>query len=599
METMDVWDLSVLYESMDDPAFSSDIEEAARGLAEACRDVRSLGASPAADDFAALFGRIDRALNVQDKVVCFRRLVLMTDVENAAALGFSGRIDKLESMRGELLSLLAERIAALANPEALAAAPALSQYRDYLLRVAAQRAHRLPPAQEHAIHAMQQNGGEAWFRLRNRLDASMVAVVKSGRQSINQPINAVRGLAFSRATGERLEGYRAELSAYAAHRALYADCLNAIKGEALALADLRNYPSVLAWMLDISRMRQDTLEALLKAVRTVLPAMRRYLRAKAALLGHRNGIPYYELYAPLGAPGDAFTLKEAGSLLTEVFRAFSPDYGAFIENAFACCWIDATPRAGKQGGALCAPLSAVRESRVFCNFDGSLAGVLTLAHELGHAWHDRCTFDVPLLVRDAPTPVCETASTFAETLVYGKMLSLASDEERLYLLDALLSGAARNTVDIYSRFLFEDELFTRRKEAPLSGEALDALMLRCQKEAYADALDSEAMHPSMWIVKPHYYIPNFHYYNFPYAFGLLFALGLNRLYEKEPAGFAARYAAMLGKTCSSDVEQAAAEMNIDLADPAFWSLAAGELERYADLFCSIAQAQSCEAFRPA
>jgi oligoendopeptidase F len=323
---------------------------------------------------------------------------------------------------------------------------------------------------------------------------------------------------------------------------------------------------------------------MLEAIRGALPAFRRFLKAKARLLGPSEALAYCDALAPVGRDSRRFDLAQARRFLADAFSGVDGALARFVDDAFECRWIDAMPRAGKQGGAMCFPLHTAGESRVFLNFDGSVSGVVTLAHELGHAWHDRCLFRVPILNRDAPTPLCETASTFNETLVYARALEGAAGEERLFYLNAVLSGAVQNVVDIYGRFLFEDEVVRRRAEGGLDADTLSAIMEKCQIEAYGDSLDPSALHPTMWVDKVHYYIPDFHYYNFPYAFGLLFARGLYGEYRRRPEDFFPRYEKLLEESGALGVEEAGFVMGLDLTKKDFWAGALGDFEAMADEF---------------
>ena len=220
-----------------------------------------------------------------------------------------------------------------------------------------------------------------------------------------------------------------------------AACLNAIKGEALTLLPLRHYDDVLDTALDLARIDRVTLDALLSAMRESLPAFRRFFRAKAKKLGYGGGLKFCDLFAPVGASAKEYTMEEARALLNEVFSRVSPKMAAFIEHAFEDRWIDAFPRQGKVGGAFCAGAHMLKTSYVLANFDGSLSSVSTLAHELGHAYHNDCVKDLPILMSNYPMPLAETASIFNETLLVNKLLDAADAGTRVTLLDQQLTDA--------------------------------------------------------------------------------------------------------------------------------------------------------------
>ena len=329
--------------------------------------------------------------------------------------------------------------------------------------------------------------------------------------------------------------------------------------------------------LDAARIDRATLNALFTAMRESLPAFRRFFRAKAKKLGYEGGLKFHDLFAPVGTSAKEYTLAEARALLNDVFSRVSRKMATFIDHAFTDHWIDAFPRQGKVGGAFCAGAHPLGISYVLSNFDGSLSSVSTLAHELGHAYHNDRVKHLPVLMSDYPMPLAETASIFNETLLVNKLLETADADTRVTLLDQQLTDAAQVIVDILSRFLFESEVFKRRADHMLTPREFSEIMKGAQKETYADGLDENAMHPYMWACKPHYYSPDLHFYNFPYAFGLLFGLGVYALYLERGEAFLPDYDALLTATSAGDVRDVAAQVGIDVTDVGFWRGSIGVL----------------------
>lgn len=363
--------------------------------------------------------------------------------------------------------------------------------------------------------------------------------------------------------------------------------MNNIKGEVITLAAKRGYASPLEQALLESRMDGGILEALLGAVRDSLPSFRRYFRAKARMLGHENGLPFYDLFAPVGSLAGRYSYREARDYIVRHFYSFSERMGALAEQAFDNRWIDAEPRRGKVGGAFCSNLHAIRESRILSNFDGSFNSVITLAHELGHAYHGLCLHQESALNSRYPMPIAETASTFCETIVTRAALRTAEPGEKLFILEKDLSAAAQVVVDIYSRFLFESELFRLRESRSLAVEELKELMLQAQKEAYGDGLDETRLHPYAWIAKPHYYNAARNYYNFPYTFGLLLALGLYAEYQKCGREFVPRYDALLAATGKNSLADVARIAGIDLYSGAFWRQSLSQVVENVEIFVKL------------
>jgi pepF/M3 family oligoendopeptidase len=350
---------------------------------------------------------------------------------------------------------------------------------------------------------------------------------------------------------------------------------------------MKGFASPLDATLFYARMDRATLDAMIGAIEERLDVFRGYLKAKAALLG-KQSLPFYDMFAPVGGVNRRFTLDEARDFLMNAFAGFDPELSAFIGRAFEQRWLDTEPREGKQGGAFCDSIHAIGESRILSNFDGSYGEVLTLAHELGHAWHHQCILEQSILNSDYPMQLAETASTFNELFVNGESAQKAEGEELLGLLDADLDNATQVCVDILSRYYFETEVFRRRKDGALSVEEFKEIMLDAQRRAYGDGLDADALHPYMWLCKGHYYgQPDF--YNWPYAFGLLFAVGLYGLFRQRGQAFAADYRRLLAMTGSAGTAEVAATAGVDVRDRAFWHGSIDVIEQKVRRFAELAQ----------
>lgn len=309
---------------------------------------------------------------------------------------------------------------------------------------------------------------------------------------------------------------------------------------------------------------------------------RRYFQAKARHLGQEK-LPWWSLFAPLGKTDTTFSFDQARDLILENLGQFSPELSGFVETAFNQHWIDAEQRPGKQGGAYCMGIDALKESRILANFDGSLDQVMTLAHELGHGFHNYCAFqaDKSQLQTRTPMTLAETASIMNETIMFHALLkSVTNREEELSLLETKISGDAQVVVDILSRFLFEKEVFDRRDKATLSADEISEVMLQAQRDSYGDGIDPDVMNKFAWTWKSHYYSPTLSFYNYPYAFGLLFGNGLYAIYQQRGSAFVEDYKALLSSTGEAPAAELAARFGIDIRSKAFWK---SSLDQTADL----------------
>ncbi len=446
---------------------------------------------------------------------------------------------------------------AIGSQEDEASSPELSAYGTYIRNTIIE-SHHLMTAEEEALAAeLSRSGSSAW----ERLMASVTSTAEEGGRTLTE----LRALASSPDRATRKSAYESEIHLLETHKAAIAAALNGVKGSVLTLEARRGWDDPIDRSLFSSAITQKTLDSMLDAIVGSLPAFRRYFSVKARLLGLEK-LDFFDLFAPIGGNSRTYTYEEACKIVIDSFSSFSPETGAFAAKAIESGWIDAQPRKGKAGGAYDIFFPIPGESRVFCNFDGSYDSVATIAHELGHAYHDSIVRDLPPSLSTYPMTLAETASIFAEMLVFDHVLSHAEGDEALPIIESFVQSSAQTIVDIYSRYLFEESVFRRRREGEISADELSDLMLDAQEKAYGDGLGIK--HRYMWAVKSHYYSADFSFYNYPYAFGQLFALSLYSRRREE--GFPELYRKVLRSTGMMDAADVAAISGADITDGDFW-----------------------------
>ncbi|PAT02098.1 oligoendopeptidase F [Candidatus Izimaplasma bacterium ZiA1] len=419
---------------------------------------------------------------------------------------------------------------------------------------------------ETLLSKLGQSGSGLWGRLQSVLTSTLE--VEYNGETITLP--EVRNLAYDKEQEVRKNAFLAELESYKKIDKSIAFALNGIKSEVNTITSARGYQGGLDKSLINSRIQKSTLDAMLEAMKDSLPEFVKYFQRKAKILGHKGGLPFYDLFAPIGASAKEFSIEEAQKYIIDNFKTFSPHLEDLATRAFNDNWIDYVPYKGKVGGAFCANLNSIKESRILSNFTGSFSDVITLAHELGHAYHGDNVFNESVLNAEYTMPVAETASTFCETIVMKSALRDAEKEEKIYLLESSLQDASQVIVDILSRYLFEESVFDGTKTGFLDENKLKELMESAQLQAYGEGLDKDYLHPYMWVNKGHYYSGNLSFYNWPYAFGLLFAKGLYKQYQEQGESFTGKYDKLLQNTGKLSVEDVAKLANIDVTDKQFW-----------------------------
>ena len=578
------WDLDILYTGLDDPSYEKDAAALAAASDRLSELTSGLSAPLTAETAERLLLAGEQYAVLISRLAIYLNLRISVDTEDGAAKAQLARIMRIDSQASAATAAAQKLLGSIEDPDALAAtSPVIRDYLCLIRRAKEDLSHLLSNEEEALAAAMDTTGGSAWGDLQTYL-TSTVSTDFDGKPAT---LTELRNLASSPDPAVRKAAYEAELACYPKIQDSVAFALNNIKNQVIMLAEKRGFASPLDQALHESHMKRETLDALMSAVEEYLPHFRRYLRKKAEKLGYSDGLPWYELFAPLGDSHRTFTTEEARDYLLECFQTLSPDIADVMRDAFDNAWIDFFPRSGKSGGAFDCGLPEFKQSRVMTNFDGSFGAVDTLAHELGHAFHDRQVQDLRPMNTDYPMPVAETASTFNEVHLGNYALAQASPEEKLALLESDLRESTQCIMDIYSRYLFETAVFDRCQDQFLMAGDLNELMLDCQRKAYGDGLDSRFLNSGMWVCKSHYYSSGLSFYNFPYAFGNLFAVGLYALYLEQPDSFMERYKTMLRETPIHTMEENGTVMGIDLTDRGFWRKSLELIRQKIDMFCAL------------
>ena len=563
------WSLSEIYKSFNSKEFNEDLEKldycikeinewSTKLIERRDSDVKKL------EEYIEKFSDFH---TLSSKISSFINLSISTNTKDKDALRYSDILDNKLTEVVEASTKVERWISTISNiDEIIDKSPLLKEHEFLLKEIIENSKYLLSDKEESIISNMKNTGSTAWSKLKDNLVSSLMVEI-DGRE---EPLTVVLNMAYDKNEDVRKKAYEAEIASYKKVEEGVAAALNGIKGEVITVCNFRGYKSPLEKTLIDSRMSEKSLNAMLTAIKESLPIFRKYLRRKAEILGHNNGLPFYDLYAPIVECDMKFSYEEAGKFVEKNFRSFSDRLGDYARRAIDNKWIDVMPKEGKVGGAFCENLHFISESRILLNFGGSFSDVVTMAHELGHGFHGECLKNERVLNSDYPMPIAETASTFCETIIKNAAIKDASKEEALSILETEISDDTQVIVDIYSRFLFESNLFEKRKESALSVEEIKELMINAQKEAYGDGLDPNYLHPYMWLWKPHYYDADYNFYNYPYAFGLLFSKGLYSEYLKRGEEFIAQYENLLSITGKNNLVDVARTMEVDIEDIEFW-----------------------------
>ncbi len=580
------WNLDPIYKGFDDPAFEADMASLKEMVAQIGSFAQGLSAMAPLEGLRRGIALQEGFSELVGKLAGYASLRQAANTRDPEAGSCMGRVMALYSNVAAPFAAFKEWATKLPDlMELVEADENLKDYTFLFYNMADSSKYMLPGIGEAVMAKLSLSGGDAWSEMQQYLTSTVPVTYRGNTTNLS----AIRNLAYDADPQVRKDAYEAELACYDRIKDAVAYALNSIKLETISDCQLRGYASPLDRTVYHNDMQMATLEAMLGAMDEYLPKFWQYLKAKAKALGHAKGLPWYDLFAPMGKTSTKFTAEDAREYLVSLFAEFDSELADMVAKAFDNAWIDFYPRDGKAGGAFCAGVESLGESRILTNFDGMFGDVVTLAHELGHAFHNQCIGSHRPLNKGYSMPLAETASTFNECVVMASAISKAADkDEKIALIESQLQDATQIICDIYSRFRFEKSVFDNREEQFMNADMLCQQMIAAQKQSYGDGLDENCLHPYMWVCKSHYYGPT--YYNFPYAFGGLFARGLYAQYEKEGATFVEKYKKLLYTTPVAKAEDVAKVADIDLTDKQFWRAALQTIADQIDLFCALVEA---------
>ena len=593
------WDMTNVYPSLDSrqyknaiKKYKSILDELEPFLKRASKtdsktDPKRLGKllGEAVDRFNALF---ELAGTLNPYIHSF----VSTDSRNREAMRAESEFEQM-SVRASILNTRFQAWVGKLGKAAIKRAVktnASAKAHEFALLENAEQSKYLMSEEEEALAAeLTLSGGNAFGKLQGTVTSQMTVDFELDGKTQKMPMPALINLRAHPDEPTRRRGYEAENVAWEGVKETLAACVNGVKGETLTLDKKRGREDAIHASLDFARIDRSTLKVMLRAMEDSFPMFRRYFMHKAKLLG-KVKLAWWDLFAPMGKTDKIYSWEEACEFIVSNFNNFSPELGAFARRAFDNNWIDAEQREGKRGGAFCMGLDGVKESRILSNFDGSFDQVSTLAHELGHAFHNECAWQAGKtpIQQNTPMTLAETASIMCETIATEAVLGQVTDpQEVLAVLEAQMNNASQVVVDIYSRYLFEKEVFERREKSELSADELNEIMQRAQKATYGDGLDEQYLQKFMWTWKPHYYSSGFSFYNYPYTFGLLFATGLYAIYQRRGAEFVQDYKNLLASTGEETAASLAKRFGIDITKRKFWDDSLAIIGKRVDRYCEL------------
>jgi oligoendopeptidase F len=549
--------------------------------------VRSLLAQGAerADAFAATYAGRLAELDAAGLAAAMRQLAELHELVGRAGSYASLRfaVDTADPQIGALLQHVQEQATAISTrllffelewaalpderAEALLAGEDNAFFAHYLRTERRYRPYLLTEPEERVLAEKGISGASAW----TRLFAELMSSLQVSLPSAEEPVSLEQALALLSGPDrdERRGAAEAVTEALEPGLRTRAFIFNTLLHDKAVDDRLRSYPNWLTARNLANEASDESVQALVTAVRNRFDVPQRWYRLKARLLGV-DKLADYDRAATVSDVDERFAWREARELVLDAYGSFTPDLGALARRFFDERWIDAPVRAGKRGGAFCSYTVPSAHPYVLLNYTARRRDVLTLAHELGHGVHAALAAPQGVYHQSTPLTLAETASVFGETLVFGRLLdAAATPASRLSLLSESIEGAIATVFRQTAMHNFEQEIHTaRREQGELPVEQFGALWEKTQEELFGDAVEVTDGYKTWWSYIPHFI--NTPGYVYAYAYGQLLALSVYRRYEQEGASFVPDYLKMLSAGGSLAPEELGRLVGLDLTDPGFW-----------------------------
>lgn len=589
------WNLDNIYTGFDSKEYIRDFENLNKNIKDLKEFINSHMWEKKEDEFIDFFEKVilkyEEIEIFHNKIHCFIFLTLSCNSSNKVAINEEAKLMELGVEIVLIESIIVKNLSKRKEKIDFSKSLVLKEYEYFVNELIESGKYLLSEEVEETMASLYNYGAYSFSTLQESLVSKYKVSIEIDGKEKEIPLTECRSLLDNDSKEIRVKALEAEKKLYRFMEEPIAFALNNIKKTFIYDSRKRGYKSPLNRSLKQNRISEEIFTALMEAIKESLPFFREFLKLKAVRMGNKSGkVAFSDLFVSTLKTDKKIDFEFAKNFLIENFYSFSKEFGEFSEKAFNNNWIDSEIYEGKVGGAFCDFISHINESRILLNFSNSYDSIFTLAHELGHAYHGEVLRNERGFNKHYPMVIAETASIFSETLICDKAYNMGSDLEKIIILEYELNSATQTIVDIYSRFLFEQEVFNRCEKEFLTPKDLNEIMKNAQKESYGDAMDEEYFE-NAWIYKSHYYSFDNNFYNYPYAFGNLFSLGLYNLYLNSPEDFNEKYKMILRNSGKKDLKDLGQMCNLNLDKKEFFidsiNILKGKFLKYKELVSKI------------
>ena len=568
------WDLTELFSNIADPKIDQAIAEATETANVFEKTYRGKIASLSAEGLLMCLRDIEAFELKFSDLTLFSSLSFAMDMTQPKAQALNDKVDKLSANISKQLAFYSLELGALIkNKPQIINEPTLSNYKHSFERVQRRVEHQLSEVEEQLIIEKDQFGVYAWEELQSKwLNTRLFEVVVLGEKK-TLSYGEANGLLPHHDRATRESANRSIYGLLGKDGELFSAALRNICNDWVSMSKRRKYSSPMESSFISNDTEKQIIGNLLKTVEAGAISYRRYLKLKTKLM-NLPVLGNHDIMASLPkTPEFKFTFQQAEDLISKAYNRFDPQYATAVKEMFQKNRIDATPRFGKRNGAFCAGHYKGKSAYILQSFNGTLTDVFTLAHELGHATHDwYASRNQTMLNMSVPSTVAETASIFGELLLTDLLLDEAkSDEERKALLCLVLDEAGMTTFQVTARVWFEQALYESiERDEFLDYKTICNHWTNSRDRIFGDAVTWFPEMQAEWTMKPHYFMANYRFYNYPYVYAQMFVYSLYERYLDEGKAFVPKLVKVLSAGGSMSPKEIGEVVGLNVADPNFW-----------------------------
>jgi len=582
-----VWDLSQLVESTDPASIQKKLGSMV-AEAEKLRDTYhgKIGGLDA-KGLLELLEMKDAYILKFEGVTMYCHLMYSADSTGDVAKQLNDAVRRASMRVGQTLAFIDIELGKLlAENPSLVTDPALAEYKHYLERILRRVPHMLSETEERLIIMKDKNGVSSWQMLQGDWLSTRTFDIEIEGETKTLPYGEIIGLYQSPDRDLRKRSNQTVYESLGKDEIVWASAIRAVCEDHLRMSELRKYPTPMTQSLIANDVDQQTIDSLMNTIEKNAGLYQRYLRLKAKLMGLKE-LANYDLIAPLpNAPKMAYPWREAQQQITKAYMRFDEEIGGWVNEMYEKRHIDGEVRKGKRSGAFCASWLAGKSAYILQSFNKKIRDVYTQAHELGHAVH-------AYLGSRAQKPsnyeigscIAETGSIFGELLLTERLLSKAkTKEERQAILVSILDEFGMTAFQVSARVFFEQSMYDAIERGEfLDGETVAKLWVTARDKIYGDSVNWLDVMKWEWTMKPHYYMANYRFYNYPYVFAQLFVYALYQLYKEQGESFVPKLKRILAAGSSKSPRDLGAKLGLDITDETFWEKGMKQAEEFIDM----------------